>query len=353
MQEKEESFEIEIKNLGDYQTDEIIGSLDSLVALKSKDSYLIATKDKGILVIEDKHIVYKKSLPRVCKGLIDAVYVETLKSYFFCNETQIYKKGANSAEPVPFLEISCSGNFGKALRYSKVNQKLIVVQDFDEIAVVNLFTRKIEIELEKLEGNEIVDFSLFGSLEERLIALTHNGWISLFNYKIEKLGKESRLKIPFWRMETADALTVCSQSRYFCVALTSLTEEEAEVSSRIAIYEVQGNIICFRGALDLLPQELSVISSLTFVGYLGSQLVFLALECGEGTAHLFGFEKKDPTNKLVTELTGLKVKHEELNPCRPVKLGGEFVYVGFGGQLLSLSFKREDEAEVEGEEEVN
>ena len=158
----------------------------------------------------------------------DITYVSCIDSYLVNTSEVIYRKDIDKGEAYFFLAFHPPQNkFGDTFRYSLLNQRVIIIRDFDRISVVDLQRKEIEFEVLKSLGNDLSIFRVFGNQEEKVAAVTNDCHIVIYSldytkktgsvttsFKIQQVSEDLE-----GQSELANALSICNNHEYFFINL--------------------------------------------------------------------------------------------------------------------------------------
>ena len=187
-----EGLHLSVELSKDCHKEGVIGGKDTLVALKSTNSYLVGTWGKGIILTENGAEIYSGSLPVEGKSLRDIIYITPLNCYILSHDKKLYRKDIDDKPAYLYMDVESGNKLGSCFRYSNIHQRLIMIKEETNLSVVNLETKEVEIELKKSAGNYIADFRVFGEQEDRVISLTHDG--NVFVCEIDYAEKKGSVK---------------------------------------------------------------------------------------------------------------------------------------------------------------
>ena len=314
-----------------------IGGHWTHIALKNNRSYLVGTWGSGLEVIEDGNLVYKGKMPGEDHSLWDVVYIPCLNCYLLATPGALYRKEVDGSAPSVYLTIDCGYRIGAFLRYSDLHRRLIINKEGQNIAVIDPVTKKIEIEVDKNFQDHINDFKLFGEKQDKVAAVTKDGYAILYDLiYAQKWGSVTtcyKLKLIEKRNEQPKSIAVCPKNELILI-------EVGQYScpcycSRMMILKIAENDLIVKACLDHYSIQTAEKYALGNFGYVGRHLLWFGLS-GEknGAVQVYDYDSK--TNEF-KELRGKRESHLESAPCRLLRLGNKFYYTGNKGQLVSLS----------------
>ena len=320
-----------VEEVNNFSERDVIGGRSTHIALKNPKSYLIGTEERGLKVIERDAQVFSGKLHENDRFLCDVVYCPAMNCYFLASLKMLYRKDINDRTPYRWMKIDFRGRIGAYLRYSSLNQRLMVVKGGTRIAVINPKTKKIEIVLEKSVGGIIKDFRVFGEQENRVVAVTVQG--SLIAYSLD--FKNQRGEVAFnealkkmW--EHGLSIAVCSRNEYVCVEIESKWD-----SCKMSVFRLEEESLVQVACLDLHKKKIHAKYALEFLGYADRHLLWVGLSWeNNGVAEVYNY---DLESKKLKELEKKREQHQENRPLKLHRLGDKLYYVGKKGKLMCLS----------------
>ena len=317
-------LKLTVEIVKDCKEEGVIGGHWTHLALKSQNSYLICTFLKGLKIIENGSQIFSRMLTQNYNIILDAVYIACLNCYLIASNSKLYRKDINNKPPYFFMSVQCGFKPGAYLRYSKVNQRLVINKDSTNICVVNPSTRKIEVELKKSVGSYIIDFRLFGDWENRVISVTKDGYVILYNLDCDQkrgqVDSHYKIKMIEERREWPGSLAVCKRNLYVFV------EIGAGYCSRNVILKLRQEGLVQIACIDQYALE--------SFGYIESHILWVGLSwSSNGPVQIFDY---DTENGEFNELVDKRVSHQEYLPYKLHRLGDSLFYAGKKGKFMSL-----------------
>ena len=318
----------------------IIGDSWTFIALKDTSTYMLATRGKGLKVIRNNAKLYCYKLPAGAQLLLDMIYVRYLDCFFMQCGTKLYRKAIDNRHPEPYMDLVTGERVAGSLRCSDLNRRLIVNKEGKNIAVVNLETKEIEIDIEKKKGNKIADFQLFGEFEDRVAAITKNGYLLLYKIDFEKkvgfVASQSKIRLmkDGWREEGC-TLEVCDKNRHVCVAIEEMDRFR---SSRVIIFAIKENHFVRKAIIDQQPQKLGYQLVIRCYGYVGNHLLWIGFSLNHNGISFVVYDY----NVLSEELSELKMKRtlsQEKVAVTVQRIDNSFYYVGMSGRVIRLKIE--------------
>ena len=314
------------------------------VAFKDRDSYLIGSSANQLTLFENKEQIYSGELPGLSTlfsfsiALSDMIYYKPMKCYLIDYDSKLYRKDVNKEPAYIYMYLDCGARVGSSFLYSDLHERLIVNKESKNIAVVNPRKKVVEIDIRKSVGEKIWDFKLLGERDERVVALTNDGYILLYNLNIGKRegkrGGKFKLNLLKERFEMPVAVTVCSKHEFICIEVARA--KYPYTCSRMMVLRIEGEEIFMKAILDQHGLEVGEKYALACFGYFGTKrILFLGLSLGRDGGYLQVFDYDKEASEL-KELEGKSLKHLESNPVKVHKVEGSFYYIGGEGSLMKL-----------------
>ena len=330
-----EDLQVGVERMKDCSKENVIGGHNSVIGFKNMKSYLIATETKGIILIEDGTQFYQGQLLVEDGELLDISYTPPIKCYLIAHDDAIYRKDINNKPPFLYLDVSCGWRHGVCFRYSPLNQRIILIKDETNIALLNPKTKKIELELEKRVGNRIMDFRVFGEHEDRAVSITWDGHILLYSLGFgQRRGviDYSLMELIEDRDERGVSIAVCHKNEYVLVEITGWTD--LSIVSRMLIFQVKEDSLVNKACFEQYSTNLLYKYALECCGYAGSHVLWVGLSRDDnGVVQLYDY---DIDAEELRELKEKRISHQEKCPLKLHRLDGKFYYTGWEGQLMSL-----------------
>ena len=304
-----------------------IGGDMTHLALKNKDSFLIGTDGKGFLLREDKVDLYTENGLGGSAALMDMVYVRPLDCYFIAYDGKLYRKGIDDKPPEVFMELQCGYRPGACLRYSPLRQRLVINKDFQNISVVNLSTKEIEIEVEKEVGDEIMDFKFLNKDQNLVVSVTRSCHVVLYHLNFEEnvgsVVNTLQEELIQERGECPRSIAVCQENHHLVVEIG--TTRFPFNSSRLLVLKVEEDKLIRKASLDVYEQKIGQKDALECLGCFSNHIMWVGLSIFGGFVQVYDF---DTDSNTISELEEKRVTHQDFNPVRIHRLGDEMYYIG-------------------------
>ena len=316
-----------------------VGGAETHFAMKAKDSFIIATKDKDVILIENGQIIYT-GRPRddkvfTVKGIAYAKLEDCYFLYSFSSKT-IFRKRIDNLDPEPWTSIVLSGK----LMYTGINQGVVDHDDDGRMVIVSTTIKNSGLRIKQKFDRRIMDYDVYGEKEDMMVAVTWSGWVILYNYDLvarrgDVMGA-GQLELLKERDENPIRVCVGPKGKYICVHL-----EESKfpfVASRFIILELdqKNSNILQMSVFHLFDQSILRCLAVECFGYVGKDyLIFSALSTDQGVLLTLEY---DVVKREVNEIKRLRKEHGEMNPLRLLKVGRSFYAVGENAKVLQIKY---------------
>ena len=335
---KIEEMSLKIAEVRNHK-DGFIGKDWTLLAMKDHNSYMIGTKRKGVKLIEGNNQLYSGRLPVENGLLVDIIYVQHLNCYLVHHDYKIYRKDVNDQPPYLYMKIKIALRIGSSFRYSKIHERVIIAKNLRYISALNVEKKQVEIRVKKKFGDKIQEFRIFGKGQNTVISVTNDGHILAhklnFKKKSEQILSHLELKLLKHRGEIGTSLAVCDKDQFIFVEISQ--EKSPYLASRIMILELGDQNLILKATMDRFRFSLGEDLALEFFGYVGGHALAIALSRKvNGMAKIFDYNTGTGEFR---ELEEKRLKHEEKEPTKLIRLGDQFYYSGEEGKVMKLSVK--------------
>ena len=326
----------EVKN---HQKENHIGDDCTHLAVKNPNSYMIATTEKRLQIIENGVQVFENSGTRI--GIVnDLIYIKEVNSYFisFQNRGLSMKKiEAKSPYKTLLMHFSPTGREGACLKYYPPKKKLFFIKEAWRITVVDLESLQAEFEVDKPVGKHIADFRTLYQDDHQVASLTTDGYVLLykldFGTKSGRVSKSLELGLIGERFEKGVSVEVCPSSRYLLVELG--TQSFTCRSSRILVVKIEGaGDPVVLAVLDRFKENRGANLALTCYDVFGSRIRWFGLSWASGRIQTYDYDTNTQKLVKVTEVDPQKIS---VNCFKINRLGDEFFSVGFSGKVMKFN----------------
>ena len=347
---------------------DVEGSLESKMAVKSEDSYLVAWAEKGIVLYENGKLIYKNFGPGnilADQKEFELVYLKSMDFYVILVDKKIYKKRIDGLAPSLCFD-SKVYNFEPFSLEVAPNcvHRVLLIGSMRRIFQLNLKTKKIEFLysteiddcqpallyysqihgpnwkiLSDVNSSEEVKSAIMTQLtsDERLVT------ICLLRRKILKSNKLENLSNKIHDYEEPayfdyQSFCVCAKNRYLCLRL--VISSEVNDYPTLVIFEL-GEVyeISYVAHKTSIPfsfsQRWDYLSGLEAVGYFEEERVLFVGLVNHWTSDdnvlFFEFNVRRSELGMVSSLkTSLRLR----KVARMIRHGSYFYYSGVKGEVM-------------------
>ena len=333
---------VNIRTVGSYSKEGIIGNGFTSIAVKGGSSFMIATYGKGLTVIGNNKEVFsnKFPIPNV-PSTTHIIYITDLDCYLFNYNNALYRKDIDSKPPYLFMKVDFFPvRFGVGFQYSRSFKKLAIVKEKVDMSIINLTSKEAEIDIAKSAGGNIMDFKMTrpGNI---IVAITGDGYLLL--YKIDYDNKagtvhlQKDLKLIKERNEEAKSVEIDWKNKYIIIQIGSETIRQSR-SSRILLLSLEETDFVQKGVIDEFEQDIGIKFALSTFWHFEGHVLWVGLSFGEqGFCQLFDFDIG------VGEFKELKSKRSAARDARCFSIitcGSCFYFVDYKGLICILGSVR-------------
>ena len=328
---------VTVEKLKRHKDHGIVGLDITLLALKNTSSYMIGTWSNGFKVIEYDSEVYSGKLPVLGGSLNDIIYVESLDCYLMYIEGRIYRKDIDSQPPFIFKELQCGFRPGAVLKWSEINQRLIVIKGGKNVAVIDPYTKDVEIEIKDSLGGNVMDFRFVGEMEDKVVTVTEDGYVNLFklNYGQKSATYVTHYKLDLLRerQEEGFSIAVCDRAKYLLVEIGDM---KSGYCSRMIVLKINNGHLIKKASVDRFDQKLRSKLALECCGYIDQNILWVGFSMDSlGLAQIFEFDVADGE---LRELEKKRVPHGENEVYKVSRVDNQYYYTGMHGRVMKLGF---------------
>ena len=303
----------------------------TILTVKNPLSYRLVAAPKVIKVVENGATVYSSSNFLRSKSVRKVIYTEVFNCYLFLSDDyHLYAKAIDQTEPRLFDSKLRTKKLGSCLRFSEMNQRLIVNKELTNIAIVNLMTGKIELELKNKKNHEILDFEIFGEKEERVLCCTRDGLLLLYDifYSLKNGCLTCRKKLESRGFESNHraSLTICDRNRYVFVHVGRQGNSQWCLFSAIFVFEIDGDQLRHIETIDQFQCRGHHKFSFNSFGYIGGHVLLVGVlkdQKDRGMVLVYDFDTQKST---LTELEDKRILYEWGGPENLSLVGTDFIY---------------------------
>ena len=312
----------------------------TLVSLKSENEFAVATDNKGLLLISQDTPLYSAVFPEEAEDLLDLVYIRPLDSYLIGFEDKLFIKYIDDNPPELYMEQNCRGRPGACFRYSESRGRLLV-NNGKGISVVNLNDREEDDEFMNSAGGEIQDFRVVGKEGNRVVAVTEDNYLVLFDIadydsnedQVGGMVDHHKIETIKGRDEQGLSIAICDKNEHILVEVEGFNK--GHVCSRMFVFKLVGDLLEKTAVLDLLSLKVGHKYALDFFQCLENHILWVGLTNNHnGYALVYDYNTE---SRELRELHGLRTFHEEIFPVELHRLNGDLYYIGCFGRLMRLT----------------
>ena len=318
--------------LKDYSDNPYIGGSWTRIAIKNHDSYLIGSKGKGILVIENGKTVYEGAFSSTASDIYNTVYVKDCDCYFLILSGKLYKKSIDSLAP----QLWINGGFEwpgwgqcASLLYSEKTKRIVTIKRKRAIAIIDPNQKEVEFELEVDFADEIREIRFFGEKDQNLVFLAYNRHVGVLEYDPTTKKGEIISKIHYSGqiVDFGISLDIDSTNKIILV-----TNSQNNQITRVVALEFWGKRLTQTAELHV-HDGTRWMGSFSFVESYKNQALFLGVSSMDGgTTHVYRY---DSFHKRITDEVQKRVVSREQHVWGFVKYGDSFIFSGDRGLLMS------------------
>ena len=250
---------------------------------------------------------------------------------------QVYRKDIDDKPPFLFMELPVFKDLNFKYKYSRTHQGLISVTSKKTIAFISLQEKRKKFEVDTGINAWIIDYSIFGEAENRVVSLTDQGHVvfQIFHFSRRKLLSSFCLKLELIDdLEEGNSLVLNDENDLVFLEL----DHNAFFSSRIMILKIEGSILVKKAFIErTYSDRIHKIYSPRFVSSFGGNCLWIGLESEfHGSVMVFEYNRESET---LRELEELRELHQEASVFDLIHMGDKFYYTGNGGKLMRLTVK--------------
>ena len=324
-----------------YGEEGVIGGDQTFLAIKDENSFLIGTKGKGLKLYENGSTKWTGILPLRQGMLNDMIYIEPLDCYILQYNLMLYRKDINDQPAYLYMQVRTGFPDQARLRFSNKNQKLVVSIDMFQMSAINLESKQVEIAVDKTAGEGIIDFRIFGEDDHRVISISKDGYINLyeldFKRKQGKVVNSVNFDLSDNLAKQGECIAVCDKGRYGIVELALRNQNN---SYGVLLYEILAERVVKKAFIDRSSAQIGNINAIECLGYLGRHILWFGISSGiGGVAMVYDY---DTLSQEFKEIEEKRTIHREHMPVKLHRLGNHFYYIGWNGQLRRFGVKLEE-----------
>ena len=328
----------ELRDKLDPENKELIGGNWTYLAFKDHSNYLLATMKKGMKLVKEDKVVYYEPFGDKEAWLLDVEYVDVIDGYILSYNDKLYLKKNDESGLEEWMDIRSGIRVGSSIRYSKLNKRLFLFRDSDEIVMVDPETTSIENFFYAEIEERLFDLQFYGRFEDKIVACSESGKIISCKFEIKKSTNfqifEHQVNLISGRNECLQSIEVCPKNKYlFCqINMRETPKSKSQNSSRLIIFSIRERNLELLATRDLFKQNFSPFSG-SKIFYLGKKLVILTLS----------FQTESRTDVVTVDIEkqsilvgGYFAKNGESHPIKYYELNGEWYYTGMKGEIKKV-----------------
>ena len=266
---------LKFEQVADLSTNPEIGGAYTMVAMKNKNSYCLATDKNGYVLYEGGKKINDGHFKENANFFKSIVYVKDVDAYFMVLSHKIYKKQINGLNPDLWLD----GNFGSSwitpFEYSSKNKRIFTTIAKNAIAVIDPKTQGVEFQLRLDFTKYIQRYRFIGKNHEYVVFGTWNRHLGLFKYDTKaKTGHlVTKVQVQSQHCPYIDNLEVDSTEK---VLLVSCLNAKL-IQANLAVYELRNNRFTFKSSVAYTG-DFKKIRALVFYKYYDNFATFIAMD---------------------------------------------------------------------------
>ena len=326
-----------VEVVADHNDHHHIGGPFTLTAVKDPKSYLIGTKNKGYVLVENGVKIDEKPFDKDISDFMSIVYVKKSNCYFLLINNKLYKKRIDKSSLELWAEIEggIGWNVHTPLIYSEKQNRIWTVKHIQPIVVViNAEEKGIEAEIKLPKGHYISDFGFIGENDEYVASISQSSFLSLMKYDTrQKLGhvvSNQYLTIP--QCGHSYNLGTDSRNKVILISSKQLTHK-GSITSCLTAFELWGGK--FTQMASISRKNAVELEAVEFEGYYGSFATFVAVDRQNGgSVHIFRY---DVHQKVLKSDVHKRIPHQEAQTFNIVRNEGYFYYTGDYGKVMRFN----------------
>ena len=312
-----------------------IGVGETRVAIKNKDSYLMASYGKGFVLFENGEKVDEGSFSGT-NQLYDTVYVRQSDSYYLLIGGVIYKKQINGLSPEVWINDGIGFGYDAPFVYSEKLERIVTQKGKNIFAIIDPNQKEVEFELPFTFADYIVSLKFFGENDEYILFATWNRYVGVLKYdKGSKQGEIiAKVHYPGHHFEKAHSVDIDSRNR---VIMVSTLDRRNARTQNLYAFEFWNNVLTLKDSLDISDISRYIgANGLRFFKSYQNYAVFVAVDTGTSGGFLNIF-RYDYYRKVIVRDTEKTISALESYIKNLRYHEGWFYYTGIGGKLMRIA----------------
>ena len=226
------------------------------------------------------------------------------------------------------MDIKYAVHEPSCLKYSELNQKLILSDSWETLLSIDLRKKRVEFITKRKEVDDrlklIVDFELAGEKENKMISLLTDRGIIIYtvDYRLKKICKIQEFKLSCFCGDF-HFMAICDQRKYLIM----------RSSTNIYLYKLEGSKLTQQARL----YHLHYLANLMCFGYLGNHVLWVGIPSySSGYVRLYHY---DLEKKQLKELSDKRVLLDGKNYRKIRKVGDHLYLAGNQGRIKKVNLK--------------
>ena len=265
-------------------------------------------------------------------------------SYFLADElTGVWRKRIDKNEPELWLSVKLSNLTGRAIRVGSRGRVVVLNTLGGRLTVAWARTGKHKkaghFELPRIMDDEIRDFQVLGSRQDKLLTVSETGYMILYHmsYRARRCLTYRTKKVTLMkgRREKISCLCVDPKTNYLAL---SIMDSRYLIGSRILLFQLRGAGLRLENGIDFHFESMRQFDAFGFIGRFYGSLVLCGLTAGkESQVVTYGVDLR---TREFNEVYELRLKLENVGgPVKMVRMG-EFLYSSdLSGRLIQVNYK--------------
>ena len=306
---EEKDLKITVEQIQDHSELEIIGGCATYIAFKNLTSYAIGTDRSGLKVIKEGAEIYSKRFLSSAR-LDGIIYINSLNCYLLYLRSRIYRKDIDNKPPYLYMKLYLGSRSSNSIKYSKIHNRLILAKYLNNnLALINLERKRIELEIRRVDGSTIQDLKIVGPKESQIATIARNGRIELFSltFNLKRVVRSYRhqVKLLSSEFECGQTVAVCEKNKFL---LAGFSNSAFDTVTRIIAFGIGNRSLTQLHSLD--KQALGLHTQLVLESWktVGSHIVWVALCRFNKYVNIYDLDTK--TGKL-KELLHERIRHQK------------------------------------------
>ena len=333
----------------DHSGSPLIGGSTTRIAIKNHNSYLMATKGKGYIIVENGEKIYEHEFRSGVDFPYKAFYLKDCNCYFLLLSGKLFKKGIDGLSAEVWvdgglgLEISGWGTHN-TLAYSSKLQRMVVNKSQKTLVVINPTKKGIEFEFQTDVGGgigssevQIKYCGFLGENDEKILFITHNRHLGILRYDTNSKKGEiiAKAHYPGQNGEGADVFDIDSRNKVILITNYVCVGGGSCPLSSITAFEFWNNKLTQTASLNVRDGTESM-HAFKFVKNHKNQSIFVGIDTGTNGGASARIYRYDSHAKVISEDKLKRLESREIGTLDFIKHEDWFYYSGKGWKLMRL-----------------